>query len=68
MEEIKNGKLSPQNVEIAIRSLHRDGMVVVKDVIEHVKLDFLNARMLKDAYNLSNKGENSPFNYNKGYK
>lgn len=42
-------------------------MVVVKDVIESSKLDFLNEKMLKDAYDLSNRGENSPFNYNKGY-
>lgn len=41
-------------------------MVVIKDVIEHSKLDFLNERMLKDAYELQSRGENGPFNYNKG--
>lgn len=34
-DEIKDTRLSPQNLEVAIRSLHRDGLVVVENVILH---------------------------------
>ncbi|KAB8258618.1 hypothetical protein BDV32DRAFT_159886 [Aspergillus pseudonomiae] len=63
--EIKNRQLSPQNLEIAIQSLHHDGLVVVENVVPHDALDRLNHKMVEDAWTLRNK-ENSPFNYNPG--
>ncbi|CAG8941674.1 unnamed protein product [Penicillium salamii] len=64
--EIKQTRLSPQNLEVAIRSLHRDGLVVVENVIPHKDLDSLNSKMVEDAYHLRSKKGNSPFNYNPG--
>ncbi|KAJ5580079.1 uncharacterized protein N7459_006064 [Penicillium hispanicum] len=61
--EIANGRLASENLEVAIRSLHRDGLVVVNDVIPHEMLDRLNSKMVKDAYKLYARKENSPFNY-----
>ncbi|KAJ5801673.1 uncharacterized protein N7518_003741 [Penicillium psychrosexuale] len=65
-DEIKNGRLSRQNLEIAMRSLHRDGLVVVENVIPHDCLNRLNKKMVEDAYYLQSKKEDIPFNYNLG--
>lgn len=65
-QEIVNKQLTPQNLEIAIRNLYHDGLVVVEDAIPHDALDSLNARMVKDARALQSKKENSPFNYHPG--
>lgn len=64
--EIQNARLSPQNLEVAIRSLHRDGLVVVEDVIPHDCLTRLNEKMVKDAYALQSREDDSPYNYNPG--
>lgn len=64
--EVKAGKLSPQHLEIAIRALHEDGLIVVENVFDHLRLNKLNERMVKDAYELQARKENSPYNYNKG--
>lgn len=64
-EEVEQGKLSPRNLEIAIRSLYKDGLVVLEDVIDHGPLDSLNKVMIKDAYTLRDRPD-SPFNYNPG--
>jgi hypothetical protein len=55
------------NLELATRALHRDGLVVLQDVIEHSKLDHLNTTMIEDALKLQALGDAGPFNYNKGY-
>ncbi|KAF2263303.1 phytanoyl-CoA dioxygenase family protein [Lojkania enalia] len=65
LSELQSGNLSQQNLEIAIRTLQRDGLIVLKDLIQHDVLDKLNNKMVKDAYELQSK-ENSPYNYNKG--
>ncbi|KAJ5278367.1 hypothetical protein N7524_004520 [Penicillium chrysogenum] len=65
-DEIKHERLSDQNLEVAIRSLHHDGLVVIENVIPHDCLDRLNKKMVEDAYYLQSKKENSPFNYNPG--
>jgi ectoine hydroxylase-related dioxygenase (phytanoyl-CoA dioxygenase family) len=64
--EIKNGQLTPQNLEIAIRSLYHDGLVVVENAVPHAALDRLNEKMVRDAYALQSRKENSPYNYNRG--
>ncbi|KAF2709120.1 phytanoyl-CoA dioxygenase family protein [Pleomassaria siparia CBS 279.74] len=63
--EIKTGRLSQRNLEIAMRALTRDGLVVIEDLIQHQVLDRLNAKMVQDAYELQGR-KDSPFNYNKG--
>ncbi|KAI8942907.1 hypothetical protein NX059_000946 [Plenodomus lindquistii] len=63
--EVQNGKLDQRNIEIAIRALSRDGLVVLEDMIDHAILDRLNEKMVKDAYELQSR-KDSPFNYNKG--
>ena len=64
--EVKASKLSPQNLEVAIRALHEDGLIVVENVFDHMRLNKLNERMVKDAYELQARKEDSPYNYNKG--
>ncbi len=65
-QEVYARSLTLQNLELATRALHRDGLVVLEDVIDHSKLDFLNQKMLEDAYTLQSAGDASPYNYNKG--
>lgn len=64
--ELKAGRLAPQNLEAAIRSLYHDGLVMVENAIPHEPLDALNKKMVEDAYALQIKGEDSPYNYNPG--
>lgn len=64
-EEVRQGRLTERNLELAVRHLYEDGLVVVEDVIDHEVLDHLNHKMVDDAMLLSGRGENSPFNYNK---
>ncbi|KAF2451406.1 hypothetical protein P171DRAFT_400890 [Karstenula rhodostoma CBS 690.94] len=63
--EIKNGALTQKNLEIAIRALSRDGLVVIEDLVPHAILDKLNHKMVQDAYELQSR-KDSPFNYHKG--
>lgn len=65
-EEVAARKLGWHNLEMAIRALHRDGLVVLQDVIAHSKLDTLNKTMVGDALKLQALGDDGPFNYNKG--
>ncbi|EON69018.1 hypothetical protein W97_08276 [Coniosporium apollinis CBS 100218] len=64
--ELNSGRLNDQNLEIATRALHRDGLVVLENMVDHAKLDKLNEKMVKDAYELQSRGEDSPYNYNRG--
>lgn len=65
-QELSDQRLSWRNLELATRALHRDGLVVIEDVIEHAKLDFLNHKMIQDALVLQSAGDQSPYNFNKG--
>lgn len=49
-----------------MRSLHRDGLVVIEDLIRHDVLDRLNEKMVQDAFILQARKEDSPYNYNRG--
>lgn len=64
--EVEAGRLSERNLELAVRSVLQDGLVVIKDAINHDVLDKLNAKMKEDAVTLRNAGDSSPFNYTKG--
>lgn len=64
--EVHNKYLAPRNLELAVRSLHADGLVVVETVISHKDLDALNEKMVKDARYLQSLGDKGPFNYNQG--
>uniref|UniRef100_L2GG77 Phytanoyl-dioxygenase n=1 Tax=Colletotrichum fructicola (strain Nara gc5) TaxID=1213859 RepID=L2GG77_COLFN len=64
--ELRNCLLAPRNLELAVRHLHADGLVVVEDVVPHKDLDALNEKMVKDARYLQSLGEKGPFNYNLG--
>lgn len=65
-EEIKNKRLNEANLKIAVDALAADGVVIVEDVIPTEDLDHLNAKMIQDSKLLQSRGEDSPFNYNKG--
>jgi ectoine hydroxylase-related dioxygenase (phytanoyl-CoA dioxygenase family) len=65
-QEVSAKRLTWQNLELATRAIHRDGLVVLEDVVEHPKLDALNHKMVEDALRLQAAGDASPYNYNKG--
>lgn len=64
--EVKNAALDARNLEIAVRHIHRDGLVVIEDVVPHEEIDKLNTKMVEDALALQALGEAGPFNYNLG--
>lgn len=64
--EVEAGQLAERNLEKAVYALFHDGLVVVENVIDHVHLDALNAKMIQDARYLQSLGEDGPFNYNRG--
>ncbi|KAK2614640.1 hypothetical protein N8I77_001448 [Diaporthe amygdali] len=64
--EVRNKLLGPRNLELAVRHLHADGLVVIEDVVPHKDLDALNEKMTKDARYLQSLGDKGPFNYNQG--
>jgi hypothetical protein len=64
--EITNGNLESRNLEIAVRQIYLDGLVVVEDVIPHSDINHLNEKMIQDARKLQAMKEKSPFNYNQG--
>ena len=65
-QEVRTGKLSERNLETAVRHVLQDGLVVVENAIDHEVLDKLNEKMVQDAITLRSRGDDSPFNYNKG--
>ncbi|KAI1269545.1 hypothetical protein F5Y18DRAFT_102664 [Xylariaceae sp. FL1019] len=64
--EVRGNQLSERNLELAVRSVHKDGLVVIEGVIPHKHLDHLNTKMVEDARVLQARGEDGPFNYNLG--
>jgi len=64
--ELTNGQLGSRNLELAVKALHDDGLVIIEDVFNHDHLDHLNKAMVEDAYTLQARKDASPFNYNKG--
>ncbi|OAQ59850.1 phytanoyl-CoA dioxygenase (PhyH) domain-containing protein [Pochonia chlamydosporia 170] len=65
-KEIQNAALDARNLEKAVRHVHRDGLVVINDIVPHAHLDHLNNRMVQDARVLQARGKDGPFNYNQG--
>lgn len=65
-DEISQGRLAARNLEKGIRALHDDGLVVIEDAVAHKDLDHLNAKMVRDARKLQERGKDMPFNYNVG--
>ncbi|KAM0815656.1 putative Phytanoyl-CoA dioxygenase [Seiridium cardinale] len=65
-QEVRNSLLSERNLEHAVRAIHRDGLVVINDVVPHEVIDSLNEKMVEDALVLQARGNNGPFNYNQG--
>lgn len=65
-QEVKSRTLDSRNLEKAVCHVHRDGLVVVEDVVPHEDIDILNKKMIEDAHTLQARGDKGPFNYNKG--
>lgn len=65
-QEVKNLTLDSRNLEKAVRHMHRDGLVIVENVVPHQDIDLLNKKMTEDAEVLQARGDKGPFNYNKG--
>lgn len=64
--EIENRRLGERNLEIAVRGVCLDGLVVIEGVVPHDQLDHLNTKMVEDAISLQARGKDGPFNYNLG--
>ena len=65
-QELESKKLTLQNLEIAIRALHHDGLVIIEDVYDHADLDALNEVMVRDALRMSELGDDGPKNFHRG--
>lgn len=65
-EELDEGKLTAQNLEIAIRALHQDGLVIIQSVYHHEDLDKLNQVMMGDALKMAELGDEGPKNFHRG--
>jgi hypothetical protein len=65
-EELNEGKLTAQNLEIAIRALHQDGLIIICNVYRHEDLDKLNQVMVRDALKMSELGDEGPKNFHPG--
>jgi len=65
-EELDEGKLTARNLEIAIRALHQDGLVIVCNVYHHEDLDNLNQVMVRDALKMAELGDEGPKNFHRG--
>lgn len=66
LEELEDGKLTAQNLEIAIRALHQDGLVIIENVYRHDELDKLNQIMVQDALKMAQLGDDGPKNFHRG--
>ncbi|KAI1629961.1 putative phytanoyl-CoA dioxygenase [Exophiala viscosa] len=64
--EVGAGRFFERNLEVAVRHVLKDGVVVIQDAINHQVLDKLNEKMKADAITLSKSGDGTPFNYNRG--
>jgi len=65
-KELDEGKLTAQNLEIAIRALHQDGFVVIQNVYNHEDLGKLNQVMVRDALKMAELGDEGPKNFHRG--
>lgn len=63
--EVVSERLTLKNLELATRALHRDGLVVLEDVIDYLKLDALNENTVQDALVLQSAGDASLSKYNR---
>jgi hypothetical protein len=48
-EEIAAGRLNDENIRLALEGLHKDGIVLLRDVIDRSHLDALNVHMVREA-------------------
>jgi hypothetical protein len=65
-DELLNARLSQRHTQTALEAFHRDGLVVIEDVVSHKDIDRLNDVMVRDAHRLMARGKDGPFNYNLG--
>ncbi|GFZ49295.1 hypothetical protein JCM24511_07414 [Saitozyma sp. JCM 24511] len=65
-DELLNARLSQRHTQTALEAFHRDGLVVIEDVVSHEDIDRLNDVMVRDAHRLMARGKDGPFNYNLG--
>lgn len=65
-QERQSGRLTENDLELAVYHLHYDGLVVVQNVVEHHPFDQLNNKMNGDTLTLAGRGARSPYNCNRG--
>ena len=63
-DERASGTMTRENIEKAVVALAQDGVVILNDSVSKQSLDFLNARIAKEAQRLR-ESSNTQFNYDK---
>lgn len=64
-DEVANRTMMPEHVQTAVDAIRRDGLVVLKDVVDPAHLDILQERMLEDLTDLRER-KDAPYNWNTG--
>lgn len=62
-EELARGRLNDANIKLLLSGLHRDGAVILKDVIDPSHLAKINDFMIKDTENELKKGDKLHLNF-----
>ncbi len=61
LEELKTLSYDSPNIEAALESLHQDGLVILKSVVDVAHVDHVNSQMTKEADELL-RNDAKPFN------
>ena len=64
-DEIERGEITPQHRDAAVQAIETDGFVVLKDVVDLARIEFLGDKMREDVAAFLNR-PNAPFNFNTG--
>jgi hypothetical protein len=64
-EETASGTMTPEHLRAAVEAVRRDGLVVLKDVVDLSPIETLRARMLEDLAALRER-KDAPYNWNTG--
>ena len=59
-EEVSEGKPTWKNLEIAVRALHRHGLVILENLVDKSEPDQLKEKMVPDALTCSRKEKTCP--------
>jgi hypothetical protein len=64
-QEIQTGKINPEHLQEAVRSLQEDGFVILDELVDRQHMSILRDKMLEDVAQIL-KRDDVPFNFNRG--